>query len=283
MAKARQTRSFKGGAFFSLLLHACLVAFMVWQIKHPFVKLPEPKVVQVALVPIEPPKPVPPQPPSPKPPKPDPPKPDPPKPDPPKPDPPKPKPPEKPKDPPKPKPPEKPKDPPKPKPPEKPKEQPKPPEKTKEQSIKDRFNNATVKETKQPPSKTQPKNTKSVSERIKEVTGNPTTSPTATSNAKIAQEQANYASQIVRPYVYDHWNQPSQGELDVRQPQPVVISFTVFANGTVTSKRIDKPSNSQAINRTIQEFLNNLTTLPPPSRIGSNASSLHIVVNVALQ
>ena len=108
-------------------------------------------------------------------------------------------------------------------------------------------------------------------------------STTSPSNARIAQEQVDYANQIVRPYVYDNWNQPSQGELDVRQPQPVVISFTVFANGTVTAKRIETRSNSQAINRTIQQFLDNLTMLPPLSKIGSTASSLQIRVTVGLQ
>ena len=221
----------------------------------------------------EPPKP---QPPKPEPPKPEPPKPQPPKPEPPKPQPPKPKPEVKPLPTPKPVV----KNQPKPEPPKpQPSTQPKP------KSIAERLAEGR-KPVQQPP---QPqRNSKSIAERIRAnlnkqqaAQQTTTTQPNYTSDATtIEMETRSYAEEIVRPYIQQNWREPSKGELDVRNPSSVEISFTVYASGNVANARITRSSNSRVLNSSVQEFLRYMTRLSPLSAIGSNSSKLTIIVTM---
>ncbi len=228
----------------------------------------------------EPPKPEPPKP-KPEPPKVEPPKVEPPKVEPPKVEPPKPKP-----EPPKVEPP-KPKPQPKPEPKveqTKPKPQPKN-EQPKPLSIEERIRNAeTVK--KQPAKKTI--DSKKINEGLKNVlnqeTIQPTTTPKSTevASAGIVVETSNYAEQVVKPYIQRNWIQPVNGELDIRNPTPVEISFIVYASGSVSNVRIDKRSNSRVLNASVEKFIGDLRLLSPLSSIGSKAQSLKITVSMVL-
>ena len=244
------------------------------------------RTMKVSVVRPEPPKPkVEPPKPKPEPPKPEPkveppkPKPEPPKPEP-KVEPPKPKP-----EPPKPKP-----EPPKPK-PEPPKPKPEPPkpkvEQPKTQSLAERIKNAQKVENK--PSK--PKyDSKKINERLNNVLNQDKPQPaqppktTEVASAGIVVETANYAEQVVRPYIQRNWIQPVKGELDIKNPSPVEIKFIVYASGSVSDVKIVKRSNSRVLNESVEKFIagGGLARLSPLSSIGSKASSLKIAVSMGL-
>ncbi len=252
----------------------------------------------------EPPKPEPkPEPPKPEP-KPEPPKPQPPKPEPPKPQPPKPEPPKvvkplpqpqplKPKpEPSKPEPPKVVKPLPQPQPlkpkPEPSKPEPKPvtpkPQPPKELSLAERLKAAQP--VKQP---TKPRtNTNDLRQRLNKAIQSQDATQPKTQNSKevasagIVVETANYAEQVVRPYIQQNWIQPVRGELDIANPTPVEISFTVYSSGSISDVMITKRSNSKVMNASVEQFIRSLTRLPQPSTIGSNASSLQISVSMVL-
>ena len=265
---------------------------------------PKPQAIhamKVSVVRPEPPKPEPPklkpEPPKPEPPKPEPRKPEPPKPEPPKPEPPKPEPPKPKPEPPKPEPPKvvkplpeppKPKpEPPKPQPkPEQPKPKPQPKSETpKTLSIEERIKNAEIVK------KTTPKkqiNTNELNAKLNNVLKQDTAKQPSTSTNKevvsagIVIETANYAEQVVKPYIQQNWIQPVKGELDVTNPTPVEISFTVYATGSVSNVKIVKRSNSRAMNASVEKFIGELRLLSPLSSIGSKAQSLKITVSMVL-
>ena len=124
---------------------------------------------------------------------------------------------------------------------------------------------------------------KRLSQNVASVAKPTVSTPVGQAGQMQRQEEANYADLVVRPHITRYWRQPMPGELDCSQVTPAEISFTVFANGSVTGKRISKPSNSQVMNRSAQAFLDELTSLQPLSAIGSKAASLHIVATLALK
>ena len=296
-------------ALISLALHgcACLLLCISFNAR---IKPPVLHVMKVSLARPEPPKPEPPKPPKvelpkpepPKPPKVEPPKPEPPKPqkveqpkpEPPKvvkplPEPPKPKqdPPKPKQDPPKPKqdPPKPKQDPPKPKQdPPKPKQDPPKPQ-ARQLSLEERIRNAeTV--TKRPAPKTIDANkiNEMLRNALKQESANPSSSEKSTeiASAGIVAETSNYAEQVVKPYIQRNWIQPVKGELDVRNPTPVEISFMVYAQGSVANVRIVKRSNSNVLNASVEKFTRELKMLSPLSSIGSRAQSLRITVSMVL-
>ena len=223
--------------------------------------MPEPILVKATFLEPEPPKPEPP--------KPEPPKPEPPKPEPPKPEQPKPKP-----------------EPPKPEPP---KPEPPKPEQAKTSSLDElrkRFESAKTVQVKPSPQRSSTSSAdiqRRLSKNMASVSSPTVAVPVSQASQTQRQEEANYADLVVRPHITRYWRQPMPGELDRSRVTPVEISFTVFANGTVTGKRIVTPSNSQVMNRSAQAFLDELTRLQPLSAIGSKAASLHIVATLALK
>ena len=290
---------------FSVVLHLVLLVLVIAASAMPVKE--KPKVLKVQLASLKKPEPPPirevktPDPPKPEV-KPDPPKPDPPKPDPPKPevkpDPPKqvakPDPPKPAESKPVPKPEVKPLPTPKPvvknlsKPPE-----PKPVakiEQPKSLSMRERLEAGLQKQT--PPStKTVPKqrtSSASIMDKLDKMNQNqprPTSAPSGSVSAEMAAievETRSYAEEVVRPYIQRNWREPSKGELDVRNPSAVEVSFTVYASGNVANARIVKMSNSRVLNSSVQEFLRNMTRLSPLSAIGSNSSSLTIIVTMSI-
>ncbi len=215
------------------------------------------------------------------PPKPEPPKPNPPKPEPPKPEPPKPKP-----EPPKPKPEVKPLPTPKPVVKNQPKPEPhkpKPePPKPKPQSIAERLANAKQQQPVQQPKKSGKEIAAKLQESLKQTAQNPPSLQANTETAAIEAETRSYAEEIVRPYIQRNWREPSKGELDVRNPSNVEVSFTVYASGNVAHAHIVKRSNSQVLNKSVQDFLSNMTRLAPLSTIGSKSASLTIIVTMTI-
>ena len=292
---------------FSVVLHLVLLVLVIAASAMPVKE--KPKVLKVQLASLKKPEPPPvqevktPEPPKPEPPKPEPPKPEPPKPEPPKPEPPKPEPPKQvakpaPPKPPEPKPVQKPEVKPLPDPKPVVKNPPKPPE--------------TKPVVKNPPPKQEAPKPKSLAERLAEgrkqtqpvqqqprKTGDdiakrlrdslnqpqPTTAPSNSVSAEMAAievETRSYAEEVVRPYIQRNWREPSKGELDVRNPSSVEVSFTVYASGNVANARIAKMSNSRVLNSSVQEFLRNMTRLSPLSVIGSKSSSLTIIVTMSI-
>ncbi|MBR0459660.1 MAG: TonB C-terminal domain-containing protein [Victivallales bacterium] len=289
MNKANTSKPRMGASswLFSLVLHASLfVCIFAWQQKAiPLVKKPVPHFVKVNLP--EPPKPEPPKPqPKPEPPKPQP-KPEPPKPKPelkPKPVPPKPdlKPKPKP-EPPKPKPkPEPPKPKPKPEPvkpkPEPPKPKPEP-AKSRMEEMRERWNASKTVKPQPKPVQPLPRQSDIYKNITKAVPKNepPTPVPIPVQTEE-EQESVDYADRVVRQHIASTWRQPVKGEMDVSNPTPVTVSFTVFQNGSVTNCRIVTPSNSKVMTRSVQNYLEHLTELPRPSSIGCKAQSLSIQV-----
>ncbi|MDD4538303.1 MAG: TonB C-terminal domain-containing protein [Lentisphaeria bacterium] len=233
-----------------------------------------------------------PEPPKPEPPKPEPPKPEPPKPEPPKPEPPPPKPTPVP---PKPEPP-----PPKPTPvppkptPVPPKPTPVPPKptpaKTHRELLRERLAAAETKTApRQPtaprapsaPRRSESELADSFTRGLPKTTTVPGVSPAAIDAQKEADE-LNYAEQVVRPLFYARWQQPSRGELQQSWPTPVEVTFTVLANGRVAGWKLTKRSNSDAMNRSVEALLRQMTQLTPFSQVGIRSASLRIVVNMEL-
>ena len=271
----RHTGNFRGlGICLSILLHTLLVGAIVFlsgDVPKPnevvSISLLQEKPVVVPIVP-EPPKP---EPPKPEPPKPEPPKPEPPKPEPPKPEPPKPQPPK----------PELPKpQPPKPQPPK-----PQPPKPQQSQkttaSLEDRLGSApTVKDNPKPSRK----NNKNIREILdKAIRDTPTKdTPRPSGGATVAEAIDNYAEKVAKPYVYQNWIQPVNGELDVSNVLPVTIGFTVYAGGSVSNARIVKPSNSRVMNESVRNMLAQMKRLQPFANLGIKESKLDITVDVYL-
>ena len=261
----------------STIIHVVLFAIVLTASAMPVKE--KTKILKVCLASVKKQEPLP-APPKVEPPK-TPPKPEPPKPEPPKPEPPKPKP-----EPPKPKP-----EPPKPKPEVKPlptpkpvvKNQPKPePPKPKPQSIAERLANAKQQQPVQQPRKSGKEIAARLQESLKQTEQNPPSLPPSSETAAIEVETRSYAEEVVRPYIQRNWFEPSKGELDVKNPSNVEISFTVYASGNVANARIVKKSNSQVLNKSVQEFLSNMTRLAPLSTIGSKSSSLTIIVTMTI-
>ncbi|NLE54857.1 MAG: TonB C-terminal domain-containing protein [Lentisphaerae bacterium] len=112
-----------------------------------------------------------------------------------------------------------------------------------------------------------------------------TTAPGVSPAAIDAQKEAdelNYAEQVVRPLFYARWQQPSRGELQQSWPTPVEVTFTVLANGRVAGWKLTKRSNSDAMNRSVEALLRQMTQLTPFSQVGIRSASLRIVVNMEL-
>ena len=288
---------------FSVVLHLVLLVLVIAASAMPVKE--KPKVLKVQLASLKKPEPLPvqevkpPDPPKPEPPKPEPPKPEPPKPEPPKPEPPKPEPPKQVAKPEPPKPQPKPEVKPLPTPKPVVKNPPKPPETKpvvknpppkqetpKPKSLAERLAEGRKQTTQQPPQTTR-KSGKEVEKRLMESLNKPqTTSAPSTSvsteMAAIEVETRSYAEEVARPYIQRNWREPSKGELDVRNPSPVEVSFTVYASGNVANARIVKMSNSRVLNNSVQEFLRNMTRLSPLSVIGSKSSSLTIIVTMSI-
>ena len=161
------------------------------------------------------------------------------------------------------------------------------PKQPKQQSLAERIKNAESVKTQ--PAKPQI-NTNNLKERLNNVfeqEHHQTTPPpqsTEVASAGIVVETANYAEQIVRPYIQQNWIQPVKGELDVANPNPVEIKFTVYASGSIADVRIVKRSNSRVLNASVEQFISGggLKRLSPLSSIGSNAQSLRIAVSMGL-
>jgi hypothetical protein len=249
--------------------------------------------MKVSVVRPEPPKPPKVETPKPEPPKPEPPKVEPPKPEPPKPEPPKPEPPKP--EPPKPEPPKvvkplptpqplKPKpEPPKPEPPKPEPPKPAPP---KRPSLEERIRNAKTVTTPQPAPKNTPK-TPSLTERLNKVRSQEPSQTTASKTTEVASagiviETRNYADLVAKPYIQQYWIQPVKGEMDIANPSPVEITFTVYAGGNISNARITKRSNSKVMNNSVEQFIRGLSRMSPLSSIGSKATSLQITVSMVL-
>ena len=278
---------------FNVVLHLVLLVLVIAASAMPVKE--KPKVLKVQLASLKKPEPLPVQePPKPEPPKPELPKPEPPKPEPPKPEPPKqvakPDPPKPPEPKPVPKPEVKPLPTPKPveKNPPKPPDTKKQPEKPKQDTPKPKSLAERLAEgrTQTQPVQQQPrKSGNDIAKRLKESLNQPQATILPNSSDKnestaIEVETRSYAEEIVRPYIQRNWREPTKGELEVRNPSPVEVSFTVYANGNVHNARIVKMSNSRVLNSSVQEFLRNMTRLSPLSAIGSNSSSLKIEVTM---
>ena len=271
----------------SLALHggACVLLCISYNAR---IKPTEIHAMKVSVVRPEPPKPkVEPPKPKPEPPKPEPPKVEPPK----QPDPPKVEPPKQKVEPPKPEPPKvvkplptpqplKPKqDPPKVEPPKPKVEQPKKP------SLEERIRDAKTVSTPKPPKNT-PK-TPSLTERLNKVRSQEAVQPTTSKTTEVASagiviETKNYADLVAKPYIQQHWIQPVKGEMDVANPSPVEITFTVYAGGNISNARITKRSNSRVMNNSVEQFIRGLARMAPISSIGSKAASLQITVSMVL-
>lgn len=139
--------------------------------------------------------------------------------------------------------------------------------------------------------KTQPKPNRGadIAERLSKAMSN--TQPSVTpsnapvgpvASAGIIQETTSYADNIARPYIMSTWVQPVKGELDIANPTPVEITFTVYASGSIANARITKRSNSNVLNRSVENYLKTLTRMEPISKIGSKATSLQIGVTMIL-
>ena len=298
----KTVRSF-GAYAASVAIHIGAIAFLFFiAVVTPPKKLETIKVrllsaAEPEAVPDTPPTVAKPEPPKPEPPKPEPPKPEPPKPEPPKPAPPKPEP-----VPPKPTPvPPKPTPvPPKPTPvppkptPAPPKPTPAPPKPTPAKSHRELLRERlAAAETKTAPSQPTAPRAPSAPRRseseladaftrgLPKTTTAPGVSPAAIDAQKEADE-LNYAEQVVRPLFYARWQQPSRGELQQSWPTPVEVTFTVLANGRVAGWKLTKRSNSDAMNRSVEALLRQMTQLTPFSQVGIRSASLRIVVNMEL-
>ena len=97
-----------------------------------------------------------------------------------------------------------------------------------------------------------------------------------------AADTANYADNVVRPYIYNNWRQPPRGQLEIANPRPVEVAFTVSAGGKISNFRIIKASNSKVLTDSVRNFFAGITHLPPLSDAGSKASQLNIVVTISL-
>ena len=289
----------------SVGLHAALIVVVLGMTQRPL----EPKEhIKVELVNLsalpgkpEPPSPEPaaPEPPQPEPPKPEPPKPEPPKPEPPKPEPPKPEPPKP--EPPKPEPPKppvpKPKviETPKPTPPKPtPKPEPKPSKPIK--SIKERLQEAEVKRLPSRPTQRSGRRNATSKEELQKkllraagesaTSGSGSIVPSGKTSYYTAQqlkESSNYAEKVVSPYLYQRWEQPTRSELGSTPVRPVEVSFTVYANGAIANVAIDAgANNNQVLVRSIRNLFAGIRSMPPLSTVGSNASSLRIIVTMTL-
>ena len=237
----------------SLALHggACLLLCISYNAR---IKPPEIHAMKVSVVRPEPPKPPKVEAPKPEPPKPEPPKPEPPKPEPPKPEPPKP-------------------EPPKPAPPKRP-------------SLEERIRNAKTVTTPQPAPKNTPK-TPSLTERLNKVRSQEPSQTTASKTTEVASagiviETKNYADLVAKPYIQQNWIQPVKGEMDIANPSPVEITFTVYAGGNISNARITKRSNSRVMNNSVEQVIRGLSRMSPLSSIGSKAASLQITVSMVL-
>ena len=133
----------------------------------------------------------------------------------------------------------------------------------------------------QKPNNTRQNIDKFIQETLKSTQQLPSTQPSySTDAAAIEVETRSYAEEVVRPYIQQNWREPSKGELDVRNPSSVEISFNVSAIGKITEARITRQSNSRVLNNSVQEFLRNMTRLSPLSAIGSKSASLTIIVTM---
>jgi outer membrane biosynthesis protein TonB len=243
----------------------------------------------------EPPSPEPPQPepPQPEPPQPEPPKPEPPKPEPPKPEPPKPEPPKPPA--PKPKVIAAPEPTPKPTPPKPtPKPEPKPSKPIK--SIKERLQEAEVKRLPSRPTQRSGRRNATSKEELQKkllraagesaTSGSGSIVPSGKTSYYTAQqlkESSNYAEKVVSPYLYQRWEQPTRSELGSTPVRPVEVSFTVYANGAIANVVIDAgANNNQVLVHSIRNLFAGIRSMPPLSTVGSNASSLRIIVTMTL-
>ena len=127
---------------------------------------------------------------------------------------------------------------------------------------------------------------KEVGRKLRESLDQPqqtTSAPSRSTSAEMAAieaESRSYAEEVVNHYIQLNWRAPSRGELDVRNPTGVEVSFRVNASGHVTSAKISKMSNSRVLNDSVQEFLRNMTQLPPLSTIGSKSAYLTIYVTM---
>ena len=246
----------------SVGMHAALIVVVLGMTQRPLEPMPESIKVELVNLPPSPPKPAPPQP-EPPPPQPEPPPP------PPKPPVPKPQVIETPK-------------PPPPKPPP-----PKPP--TPIKSIKDRLKEAEVKRPTPQPTR-RPRNVPSQEELQKKLiraAGPSTPGPIASSErasytAQQIKESSNYAEKVVGPYLYQRWVQPTRAELGSTPVRPVEVSFTVYANGTIANVVIDGNNNNLKLVQSIRNLFADIRSMPPLSTVGSNASSLRIVVIMTL-
>ena len=171
-----------------------------------------------------------------------------------------------------------------------PKEQPKPPEKPKQETPKPKSLAERLAEGRkqtQPVQQATRKSGKEIEKRLRESLNTPQTAPAPSNNisadmAAIEVETRSYAEEVVRPYIQRNWREPTKGELDVRNPSSVEVSFIVYASGSVANARIVKMSNSRVLNSSVQEFLRNMTRLSPLSTIGSNSASLTIIVTMSI-
>ncbi|NLF61764.1 MAG: hypothetical protein GX574_11490 [Lentisphaerae bacterium] len=265
----------------SVGMHAALIVVVLGMTQRPLEPMPESIKVELVNLPPSPPKPAPPQP-EPPPPQPEPPPPQP------EPPPPQPEPPPPPPKPPVPKPQviETPKPPP-PKPPTPKPPTPKPP--TPIKSIKDRLKEAEVKRPTPQPTR-RPRNVPSQEELQKKLiraAGPSTPGPIASSErasytAQQIKESSNYAEKVVGPYLYQRWVQPTRAELGSTPVRPVEVSFTVYANGTIANVVIDGNNNNLKLVQSIRNLFADIRSMPPLSTVGSNASSLRIVVIMTL-
>ena len=156
------------------------------------------------------------------------------------------------------------------------------PRRTQSQSIADRLANAKQQQSVQQPRKSGKEIAARLQESLKLTEPNSPSLPPSSESAAVEVETRSYAEEVVRPYIQRNWLEPSKGELDVRNPASVEVSFTVYASGNVANARIVKKSNSRVLNRSVQEFLNSLTRLSPLSTIGSKSASLTIIVTMAI-
>jgi len=80
----------------------------------------------------------------------------------------------------------------------------------------------------------------------------------------------------VSEYIYGIWKQPTKAETGNRQ-QKVEIKVTVDSFGRVVSARVVKKSMNSAMNRSIDELLRNMKTLPVPPK-GKSTFSIELEV-----
>ncbi|MDD4097458.1 MAG: hypothetical protein PHC30_01685 [Lentisphaeria bacterium] len=255
-------------------LHAALIVLIVGMSRPLLEPLPENIKVELVTLP-PPPAAVNQEPPKPEPPKPEPPKPEPPKPEPPKPEPPKPQ--VIPTPAPAPKPP-----PPKPAPPK---------PATPIKSIRERLKEAEVKNQQpRPAPRPAPRhvpNREELQNKLIAAAGSTANNASAAAvntsyTAQQIKESSSYAEKVVGPFLYQRWEQPTRAALGPTPVRPVEVSFTVFANGTITNVVIQGANNNQVLVQSIRNLFAGIRQMPPLSTVGSNAASLRIVVVMTL-